>query len=349
MTADLFSESASDDPKPGKEAGKDLIKRVEAIRDQAQSRKKPPSLLPEKHQQKDFFVADLMDYAFKDDSATMDAPLFSLSMKTDKEIFTWQSADGSRFVEVAPSAFGRATMFDKDMLIFLASQITEARNQGMDVARTVRFTAHDFLVTTNRDTSKNGYKGMKDALTRLRGTTIRTNIKTGGKETTSIFGLIESAEIITDDRNGRMESVEVTISQWLWQALEAYEVLTIDPAYFRLSKPMERRLYEIARKHVGQQGLWEIGLDTLWKKTGSLSELKKFKHQLKQIIADDLVPQYRIALQDEDKVTFYDRQQDKVAKAMLTKLSKRNPAGRPSQQSTTADHAQSDNEEQEKR
>ena len=212
-------------------------------------------------------------------------------------------------------------MLDKDMLIFLASQVTEARNQGKKVVRTIRFTAHDFLVTTNRDTSKNGYKGMKDALTRLRGTTIRTNIKTGGKELTQIFGLIESANIISDEVNGRMESVEVTLSEWLWHALEAYEVLTIDPAYFRLSKPIERRLYEIARKHVGQQGFWEIGLETLWKKTGSQSELKKFKHTLKQSILGDVIPAYRIELQ-ENKVIFYDRRPAKVATAMTKKINR---------------------------
>lgn len=320
MTADLFSDPPSQDNEPEKKSANDLLQRVDAIREKAQSRQKPPSLLPEKHPQKDFFVADLLDVAFKDDVASMDAPLFSLSMKSDKEIFKWQSTDGSRFVEVAPSAFGRATMFDKDMLIFLASQITEARNQGKKVSRTVRFTGHDFLVTTNRDTSRNGYKGMKDALTRLRGTTIRTNIKTGGKEVTSIFGLIESANIISDEKNGRMESVEVTLSEWFWHALEAYEVLTIDPEYFRLSKPIERRLYEIARKHVGQQGMWEIGLETLWKKTGSQSELKKFKHSLKQSIVDDVIPAYRLELTVDEKVVFYDRRQDKVAKVLLKKL-----------------------------
>lgn len=324
MTRDLFADDQNKDEKPEKDAAQDLVKRVEAIRDQARSRKNPVALTPEKHLQKDFFIADLMDVAFKDDTATMDAPIFSLSMKADKEIFTWQSVDGSRFVEVAPSAYGRATMLDKDMLIFLASQVTEARNQGRKVVRTVRFTAHDFLVTTNRDTSKNGYKGMKDALTRLRGTTIRTNIKTGGKESTQIFGLIESANIISDEANGRMESVEVTLSEWLWHALEAYEVLTIDPAYFRLSKPIERRLYEIARKHVGQQGVWEISLETLWKKTGSQSELKKFKHTLKQSILSDLIPQYRIELKADNKVIFYDRRPAKVAKAITKKTNRSN-------------------------
>lgn len=321
MTADLFADNPNQENKPGTTAAQDLIKKVESIRDQAQSKKKSPPLAPVKHPQKDFFVADLLDFSFKDDTATMDAPFFSLSLKSDKEIFTWQSTDGSRFVEVAPSAFGRATMFDKDILIFLASHITEARNQGKEVARTVRFTAHDFLVTTNRDTSKNGYKGMKDALARLRGTTIRTNLKTGGRETTKIFGLIESATIILDEKSGRMESVEATLSEWLWLALEAYEVLTIDPAYFQLSKPLERRLYEIARKHVGQQGIWEIGLETLWKKTGSQSELKKFKHSLKQSIADDVIPQYRMAFAEGDKVIFYDRRQDKLATVLTKKLS----------------------------
>ncbi|WP_200862015.1 replication initiator protein A, partial [Pseudogulbenkiania ferrooxidans] len=79
--------------------------------------------------------------------------------------------------------------------------------------------------------------------------------------------------------------------------------LSIDEAYFRLNKPLERRLYEIARKHVGRQSKWQISLETLWKKSGSLSPLKKFKHQLKQSIADDALPGYSYQLNADDSVS----------------------------------------------
>ncbi|MGY8627869.1 replication initiator protein A [Chromobacterium violaceum] len=282
-----------------------LLTQLQAISQKAKQRRSESSIAPIKNPQRDFFVADFVDYTFKDDVATMDAPFFSLSTKTDRNIFRWESPDARRYVEVAPSAFGRATMLDKDVLIFLASQVTAARNAGAEISRTVRFVAHDFLVSTNRDTSRNGYKGLKDALTRLRGTTIRTNIRTGDREITHIFGLIESAQIIAAERSGRMSAVEVTLSEWLWRALASFEVLSIDEAYFRLNKPLERRLYEIARKHVGRQSKWQISLEALWKKSGSLSPLKKFKHQLKQSIADDVLPGYRYRLNADDSVSCF--------------------------------------------
>ncbi len=37
------------------------------------------------------------------------------------------------------------------------------------------------------------------------------------------------------------------------EAIKAHEVLTLPPDYFRLRKPTERRIYEIARKHCGKQ------------------------------------------------------------------------------------------------
>ena len=37
----------------------------------------------------------------------------------------------------------------------------------------------------------------------------------------------------------------------------------------------KRRLYELARKHLGQQPIWQIGLPRLAEKCGSRRELRK--------------------------------------------------------------------------
>ncbi|HNG37037.1 MAG TPA: replication initiator protein A, partial [Nitrosomonas sp.] len=66
----------------------------------------------------DVVVCELVNYSFKDDAATMEAPIFSLSTQEDKQIWVWTSNDGTKTVEVKPSFFGRATIFDKDLLIF---------------------------------------------------------------------------------------------------------------------------------------------------------------------------------------------------------------------------------------
>ena len=46
-----------------------------------------PALLPLRHTDRDFFLADLFDYAMKDDGASMEAPIFTLSTKVD--LSTW--------------------------------------------------------------------------------------------------------------------------------------------------------------------------------------------------------------------------------------------------------------------
>lgn len=56
-----------------------------------------------------------------------------------------------------------------------------------------------------------------------------------------------------------MIAVEVGLSRWLFNAVQVHEVLTINSDYFRLRKPIERRLYELARKHCGDQAHFAIG------------------------------------------------------------------------------------------
>jgi Replication initiator protein A len=108
-----------------------------------------------------------------------------------------------------------------------------------------------------------------------------------------------------------MVRLEVTVSDWFYNALIGKEVLTINRAYFRLRKTLERRLYELARKHCARQPKWEIGLENLRDKCGALSPLNYFRHQIRQIIKTDQrehhFPDYRIALDAEDKVTFLNR------------------------------------------
>ena len=286
---------------------------------------KRAALLPARHMNQDFFLCDMFDYALKDDGASMEAPIFTLSTKPDLSVWHWESKDKNRAVTVTPSVLGRATQFDKDVLIYVVSQMTEALNRERADAknRTVRFVVYDYLVSTNKPTGGKEYQRLEAAFERLRGTSIKTDIKTGGQRVKEGFGIIDSWSIIEkspDDE--RMIAVEVTFSKWLFNAVQAHEVLTIHRDYFRLRKPLERRLYEIARKHCGQQALWAIGLDLLCEKSGSKMELKAFRRAIKGIIQADTLPEYRMSLDtDKDQVLFY----TKNAKNLIASIAKRNP------------------------
>ena len=274
------------------------------------------ALAPARHPNRDFFLCDMFDYAIKDDGASMEAPIFALTTKKDLSTWSWKSKDGSRSIEVYPSVKGRATQHDKDLLIFVISQLTEGLNQGQPDARqrVARFRVYDYLVTTNKTASGDEYLRLRDALERLRGTSITTDIRTGGQRVQEGFGIIDSWSIIekspTDER---MIAVEITLSKWLFNAVQAKEVLTINRDYFRLRKPLARRLYELARKHCGHQAMWAIGLDLLREKCGSKGELKEFRRAVREIIQDDTLPDYRMSLDgDKDQVLFYTKNTKKL-------------------------------------
>ena len=72
--------------------------------------------------------------------------------------------------------------------------------------------------------------------------------------------------------------------------------------YFHLRKPLERRVYEIARKHCGRQAEWRIGLETLLKKTGSTSPRRVFRKMIRDMVAEDGLPDYALSLTDDDVV-----------------------------------------------
>lgn len=281
------------------------------------AKKDRAKLLPARHLDRDFFLADLLDYAMKDDGVSMEAPIFTLSTKPDLSTWFWKSKDGNRSVEVYPSIKGRATQFDKDVLIFVVSQMTEALNIGREDAqnRKVRFVVYDYLVSTNKPTGGKEYQRLEAAFDRLRGTTIKTDIKTGGQRVKEGFGLIEKWKIIEKSNSDeRMIAVEVTMSEWLFNAVQARDVLTIHRDYFRLRKPLERRLYELARKHCGKQTSWKIGLELLREKCGSKTHLRDFRSQLLVITEADTLPEYRITYdRDQDQVTFVTKDSKRLA------------------------------------
>lgn len=247
-------------------------------------------LFPEKHLTADFFVCDILRASPKDDLGSMEHPIFSLSTRPDRRILSY--AHNGTEVEVTPSVRGRATIHDKDILIYCVSQLMAALNAGRAISRTLHLTAHDLLVATNRDTSGDAYARLRGAFERLAGTRITTNLATDGVEVTRGFGLIETWEIVRRTRGGRMTQVKVTLSEWLFRAVQSKSVLTLSRDYFNLRKPLERRIYELVRKHCGRQAEWKVSVGTLHKKAGSAAPVRVFRAALRRMIQDANLPDY---------------------------------------------------------
>ena len=278
-----------------------------------------PAALPlECRLQRDFFVADIFDAAPKADLASMEHPLFSLRAG-NKNVRTY--VRNGVTVTIKPGPDGCATIHDKDVWISCISQLVEAMNRGrVDAGRVVQFVAHDFLASTNRGASGRAYQRMQDALQRLKGTTIETDIATAGRRERAGFGLIDHWQIIEGSNNGRMAAVAVALPDWLFRSAQARHVLTLSRGYFRLRRPLDRRIYELARKHCGAQPKWRVSIKTLHEKTGSTDALRNFRGAVKKLAESGKLPDYRMAFDGQaDMVTVYARAPN-GAKAQLADL-----------------------------
>ena len=274
-------------------------------------------LLPDRHPQADFFICDVADAVLKDLIPQMEHPFYALSKKPETTIRRYEHE--GKWLEIIPSVKGQATIYDKDILIYAVSQIMHKLNRGEKVERRLRFNPRELLIFVNRGTGGKDYEAFCEGLDRLMGTVIKTHITTatddqgvpvGDEERLGWFHLIEKAHIQrkNDAQDGRIIWAEIELSEWIFNSIRRKTVLTLHRDYFRLRKPIERRVYEIARKMCGARPEFEIGLEKLLKRTGARMELKRFRHTLKEIATHNHLPDYLVAFDEErDMVVFQGR------------------------------------------
>ena len=148
-------------------------------------------LIPAKHAKGDLFICDVADAVLKDLIPQMEHPFYSLSKKPETSIRRYEH--NGNWLQIVPSVKGLATIYDKDILIYCISQLMEKLKRNEKVGPRVRISSHDLLVFTNRGTAGKDYKALCEAIDRLAGTRITTNIRTDDEEQTDSFGLIDAA------------------------------------------------------------------------------------------------------------------------------------------------------------
>ena len=249
--------------------------------------------------QLDLFVGAGSDIAARDAQDLMAWPFFSLAKTKRVKPIDFRMGEVAILVE-ATAEHGMATIWDADVLIWVASQIVEARDAGKATSRLIAATPHEILTFTRRGTGKAGYERLKAALDRLQSTSIATSIRQAGARRRRRFSWInEWRERL--DVNGRALGIEMIVPDWLYEGvLDRALVLTIDPAYFALTGGLERWLYRIVRKHGGKQkGGWSFDISHLHVKSGALSPLKRFAFELRAIVRRQSLPGYNLALEHQ--------------------------------------------------
>ena len=244
------------------------------------------------------FTAIYTDIPVRDQRDTMERPFFSLSKR--KRLKPIEYHVGDTMVEVsANQRWGMATIWDADILIWAATQITEALDRGEQPTRYILFHPYNLLKSIQRGTSGRDYQDLRNALERLTHTAVRTNIRTSNKrQKFASFHWLEGWTETVDEMTGKTTGMAMTLSDWLYTGVVAQGgVLTINEEYFLLTGGIERWIYRVARKHAGhQENGWQFTMRQLYEKSGSAARFSDFAINIRYVINVNNIPEYDISL-----------------------------------------------------
>lgn len=251
------------------------------------------------HQDLVTFMAIASDIAVKDQMDLMSRCWFSLTAKRTEPIeheFEDKRSKRKETVRITGTPeFGIAMIHDQDLLIFVISQLVEATRKGLPASRRVRFTPYQFFAWINRTPTGTAYQRLREALHRLRMTTIETTIRSEStrRGRTKQFSWI--SEFGTVEEEGELSGVEVVLAEWLFESVQGFNVLTLDKRYFEIAGPVERWLYQYARKATGgATGQWVESIKSLYAKSASQQDFKHYANTLRKLAAKNDLPGFRL-------------------------------------------------------
>lgn len=245
------------------------------------------------------------DMALRDAQDLMAYPFFSLGKSRRTVPIRFEAGGISLTVEGVPE-HGIATIWDADVLIWAASQIVQAKKEGIRPSRLMVATPYEILRFIQRGAGRSDYLALRAALDRLQSTTVATTLRQrerpgGGKRTHRFSWINEWKEYVRSD--GRADGIELILADWFFSGvMDDALVLTLDSAYFQLSGGIERWLYRLVRKHGGRQPTgWRFDMRYLHLKSGSLQRPSDFALQVRQLARRQAVPGYRLAIEQASR------------------------------------------------
>lgn len=262
------------------------------------------NLVPHRHQP-DLFIADLSTAPLKEMAEHLEFPFFGLPTQPYRGPRRFGDEHGN-YIELRPGLAGLPTIQDQDILIYCMTRAMAEVRAGRPIPERVQMSAGELLQFANRPTGGRQYSSVEAAIYRLTELTLATNIRGKDAVYTEIFGIVDRASMVRSNslariHNGALLGCSIVLSSWIREALEAKRVLTLHDDYFRLRTPLERAVYQVVRKHCGEQQMWRIGLSKLRAKVGSSLRIPGFRRQIRAVAArwaDEDFLGYRIEFDD---------------------------------------------------
>ena len=245
------------------------------------------------------------------DLFALEFPLFSLKLDKKTLEYEFTSKNGTT-ITIRNTNLGRATMQDANLWLYCISKMMQLIYEEKTLTRRIVFNGYDYLKKTGRETAGPNYKQIIKSLERLKGTILKTNKTIETWEIGAGLGLLDSYEYIKNKKTGKITQIEVVLPQWLYCYLINKKVVAINPEYLDL-KPLEKRLYQIAKFHCRNDLLNNtFKLEYFAKKVGSSESLRNFRSKVKKIKEKQPLPDFLINYdKEEDKIWFTLRKQKK--------------------------------------
>ena len=249
-------------------------------------------------------TTDFQEIIPRDFIEMMEIPFLALSKNRTSPIEYTNPERGIHVKITRHTGHFLASIYDWDIIIFVASKMQEILNSGSDIPpRTMTFPRHQILKALGKQGESKQQKDLEKSLARLQLTGIETTIRNKDYRYKGGFGFLDSWGY-TERKD--IKEVEVTLSKWLYDGICAKgAILKVSSEYFDITSGLKRFLYRTARKHVGHNdNAWEFSLEKLYQKSGSEQELRYFKRDLKAAIVENDLPSYMMTWHERNRKAF---------------------------------------------
>jgi len=238
----------------------------------------------------------------KDQQDLMTYPFFSLSKK--KRIKPIKFDNGKVKITVTgQEEHGIANIYDADILIYVASQIMEAKNRNQATSRRIKISQYDILKFLGKGTGGDRYKRLQESLERLQSTSVQTTIKRENSrfKHKAMFSWIERWQAVV--KNGIPIAIEFWVDEWFYEGILEGKILTLPHSYFRIEGGLERFLYKLCRKIIGSNhsGYVEMKLENVHKRSGLTRKPSEFLKMVQKISKNQSIPDYWIFVVNEER------------------------------------------------
>jgi plasmid replication initiation protein len=275
---------------------------------------------PVENPQMEFFVPQVHDAPIKDEFSLLDIAPFTLSKSSTAGVITYELKDAIIRIE-GGAQVGLATAWDYDIVINMISYLADAMRQyhiderkGLRPSlppRVYRPAASDILRFCRRELGGKQYIDLEKALDRLQATRIKITSLTkdakGSRRDTEATPMIGRYRVVSRTNQDRIDLVEIEIPDFVYNGVVRPDgkptILTLNPDYFLITRPIARFVYRLARKAAGETEA-RYSLSELRKRSGSKLPTSKFRTAIEEIVAAsklEAFPDYDLEIEEGRK------------------------------------------------